>query len=245
MGHKYIFRLDDASPQMNVANWDRIEELLDAYDIKPIVGIIPDNRDPLFGDGNYGEFWSRAAKWKEKGWTIAQHGLHHKIEKADTSHCFQKVVETDSEFVGKTVSEQKEMLKAGYDIMAGNGCEPTCFFAPCHTFDGATVDAVRELGLYDFISDGYSSHAFRKNGVVFIPSMFDAPHKLIGVQTFISHPNFVTDEELEHFESFFRKHKDDFTTPADLLSDEKNIKDSRGLYGALAERAIYCIRKMR
>ena len=245
MKHRYIFRLDDACPQMNVEKWDRIEKLLDAYGIKPIVGIIPDNKDTYFGDGFCGSFWERAAAWQEKGWTIAQHGLHHLIEKADTKTCFQKVVETDSEFVGKSLDEQKEMLRKGYEILKEKGLEATCFFAPCHTFDAVTVEAIRELGFYDFISDGYSSHPYRKGGVVFIPSMFDAPHKLVGVQTFISHPNFVTDEELKNFEEFFKKHKDDFTVPAELLADEKNIKNSQGLYGKIAERAIYCIRKMR
>ncbi|MBQ7670539.1 MAG: DUF2334 domain-containing protein [Clostridia bacterium] len=245
MKHRYIFRLDDACPQMNVDNWDRIEKLLDAYGIKPIVGIIPDNKDSFFGNGYYERFWERALEWKNKGWTIAQHGLHHLIKEADTRTCFQKVVEKDSEFVGRSLSEQKEMLLRGYEIMKQKCCEPTCFFAPCHTFDSVTVEAVKELGLYDFISDGYSAHAYKKNGVVFIPWMFDAPHKLRGVQTFISHPNFLTDEDYRIFEDFFIKYKHDFIVPADLLADKNNIKNSQGLYGKIAERVIYCIRKLR
>lgn len=42
---RYIIRLDDASEIMNVSAWERIEELLDNYNIKPIVGIIPNNKD--------------------------------------------------------------------------------------------------------------------------------------------------------------------------------------------------------
>ena len=44
---RYIIRLDDASEIMNVSTWERIEELLDNYNIKPIVGIIPNNKDTL------------------------------------------------------------------------------------------------------------------------------------------------------------------------------------------------------
>ena len=44
---RYIIRLDDASEIMNVSTWERIEELLDDYNIKPIVGIIPNNKDTL------------------------------------------------------------------------------------------------------------------------------------------------------------------------------------------------------
>lgn len=45
MNH-YILRLDDASEYMDVDKWQRMETLLDKYNIKPLVGIIPDNQDP-------------------------------------------------------------------------------------------------------------------------------------------------------------------------------------------------------
>lgn len=38
---KYIMRLDDASEYMDVPKWKRMEDLLDAYHIKPLVGIFP------------------------------------------------------------------------------------------------------------------------------------------------------------------------------------------------------------
>ena len=44
----YLIRLDDASEYMNVDNWAMIEELLEKYGIKPIVGIIPKNEDKEF-----------------------------------------------------------------------------------------------------------------------------------------------------------------------------------------------------
>ena len=33
---KYIIRLDDACPNMKKDNWERVEKLLDKYNIKPI-----------------------------------------------------------------------------------------------------------------------------------------------------------------------------------------------------------------
>ena len=45
---KFILRLDDAAPTMNKEKWDKIEKILDKYNIKPIVGIIPDNKDLEF-----------------------------------------------------------------------------------------------------------------------------------------------------------------------------------------------------
>lgn len=44
----YIIRLDDACPTMNHENWRKVEKLLDKYDIRPIVGIIPNSKDDLF-----------------------------------------------------------------------------------------------------------------------------------------------------------------------------------------------------
>ena len=46
---QYIMRLDDASEYMDVEKWQRMEDLLDKYHIKPIVGVIPDNQDSDMG----------------------------------------------------------------------------------------------------------------------------------------------------------------------------------------------------
>ena len=42
---KYIMRLDDACPKRDVEKWDRIEDLLDKFNVRPLVGIIPDCKD--------------------------------------------------------------------------------------------------------------------------------------------------------------------------------------------------------
>lgn len=55
---EYCIRLDDACPQMNAEKWARIERILDKYKVKPIVGVIPENRDPDFvavADETFGE----------------------------------------------------------------------------------------------------------------------------------------------------------------------------------------------
>lgn len=38
---KYILRLDDAAERMDIVKWNRMEVLLDKYNIKPLVGVIP------------------------------------------------------------------------------------------------------------------------------------------------------------------------------------------------------------
>ena len=44
---KYIMRLDDACPRHDRERWQRMEELLTAYGVKPLVGIIPACKDPM------------------------------------------------------------------------------------------------------------------------------------------------------------------------------------------------------
>ena len=41
----YLVRLDDASEYMDIEKWKIVEGILDKYQIKPLVGIIPDNKD--------------------------------------------------------------------------------------------------------------------------------------------------------------------------------------------------------
>lgn len=42
----YIIRLDDACEKRDIKKWDRIEKILDKYNVKAIVGIIPNCKDP-------------------------------------------------------------------------------------------------------------------------------------------------------------------------------------------------------
>lgn len=69
---QYIMRLDDASEYMDVEKWQRMEDLLDKYHIKPIVGVIPDNQDSdMVGS------LSEGRTVLEKGPTLEGKGLDH------------------------------------------------------------------------------------------------------------------------------------------------------------------------
>ena len=75
---KYLIRLDDACPYMNKGKWQRMENILDKYGVKPLVGIIPANADPktMVEPEELG-FWGKAHSWEKKGWSIALHGYDH------------------------------------------------------------------------------------------------------------------------------------------------------------------------
>lgn len=57
MKRHHIIRLDDACPYDNMANWDRMEAILDAYGFEPLVGAISNWREEILlscgMDANY------------------------------------------------------------------------------------------------------------------------------------------------------------------------------------------------
>ena len=42
----YIIRLDDAAEKRDISKWNQIEQMLDAYAVKPLAGVIPCCMDP-------------------------------------------------------------------------------------------------------------------------------------------------------------------------------------------------------
>ncbi len=249
----FILRLDDACPQMNQMKWHRMEELLDQYKIQPVAGIIPDNRDKIFTEDTDSRFWEKCRIWQEKHWTIAQHGLHHTLH-THTGSRFQMAVETATEMAGKPEDIQFKMILKGYEIMKSKGIIPVCFFAPCHTFDKNTVRALnRPRPRFLFVSDGYALRPYVKQHVIFLPAIFDTPHKITGrgVQTFIFHPNNMTDSDFCMLETFLKKHAHEFVNAQDFVTrwvyEKKNSGNQcgQGIIGRMIEYAVYFIRRAR
>ena len=58
---EYIIRLDDASHFSNFKKWNKIERILDKYNIKPIVAVIPENMDNSISYSN-----GYVVNWKSK-----------------------------------------------------------------------------------------------------------------------------------------------------------------------------------
>ena len=72
------FRLDDIAPGLKRDNFKRIEEIFDEFDIKPMIGVVPQNEDSnLSVDDIDDGFWDDIRRLQDKGWIIAQHGYRH------------------------------------------------------------------------------------------------------------------------------------------------------------------------
>ncbi len=211
---KFIIRLDDACPWMKKDNWDRMEKVLDMYNIRPIVGVIPECKDMEFLKNKMiKNFWNLyPKKWQKKGWIIAQHGFNHNLTK-----------NIRTEFKGKSYDEQMRIVKNGLDILKSKGVKPICFFAPNHTFDDNTIKVCKNIHDFRFISDGCAYFPYSYNGVMFVPSVFDTPHKISrkGIFTFVYHPNNMTDKDFEYLENFIKNNLNNF---------ELNLKDLLYIY---------------
>ena len=48
---KIAVRLDDITPDMDWERFLKFKALLDRYQVKPLIGVVPQNRDPGLTDG--------------------------------------------------------------------------------------------------------------------------------------------------------------------------------------------------
>ena len=73
-----LIRLDDIAENMNWDLMKKSESLFDKYEIKPVLGVIPNNKDKeLLSYPRVDDFWQKLRNWKDKGWEISMHGYNH------------------------------------------------------------------------------------------------------------------------------------------------------------------------
>ena len=220
---QYILRLDDASDYMDVEKWQRMEDILARYGIKPLVGVIPDYRDSSLTETykQDPEFWDKTARWKEKGWELALHGCYHKYT---TEEGGINPVNKRSEFAGVPLDKQKEMIRHGVDILKSHNIEPKVFFAPSHTFDENTLIALKEESNIRIISDTIANDVYLENGFYFIPQQSGRVRKLpFNVCTFCYHPNMMKNDDFEELEIFLKGRYSNFVSVQDTKLKERKI----------------------
>lgn len=209
--NKYLIRLDDACPTMDAKKWQRIEDILDSFGVKPMVGVIPANKDSkqLLNDAD-SEFWNKVKNWEKKGWAIALHGYDHCfISEAGLSGL--NPFWARSEFAGVSLEQQKEKIRKGVAEFRTHGIDPKYFFAPAHTYDENTLQALREESNIRIISDTIATKPYRKGDFIFIPQLGGhcVEMKLSGVWTFCLHPSVMTEENFVATERFLEAHRNE------------------------------------
>ena len=233
---KYIIRLDDACDKRDIVKWDQIEVLLDKYNVKPLVGIIPNCEDKMMDKySSDKDFWNRVQSWSNKGWIIALHGYNHVY---GTKCGGINPVNKRSEFAGESLTVQKDKIRKAVALMREKGIDPMVFFAPSHTFDENTIIALKEESAIRIISDTIANDSYTENGMTFVPQQSGGvrllPFKMV---TFCYHPNAMNEEDFKVLEKFLMKHKEKFVSfPVKTSHRKKNFLDKVLCYLYFARR---------
>jgi len=202
----YLIRLDDIAENMNWDLMDRAEALFDKLDIKPVVGIIPDNKDIELLNYPKKEFnfWEQVRKWKKKGWEIGMHGTNHLYDGFCKKNDYLNLG-GNTEFCNLNYDEQLKKIQLGLKKFESEDLKIRTFFAPNHTFNNNTINALNACGINEII-DGYGIMPYTENNTKFIPQLFYKIIKLpFGFQTFQIHLNYLKEKEFNDFEVFIKK----------------------------------------
>lgn len=242
--NKYLIRLDDACPTMDAAKWQRIEDMLDRYGVRPMVGVIPANNDPKQKiDSEDFTFWDKVKSWVNKGWAIALHGYDHCYISEDGLKGLNPLW-ARSEFAGVSLEKQKEKIREGVKIFRSHGIDPQYFFAPSHTFDENTLLALKEESNIRIISDTIATKPYKDGDFIFLPQLGGhcTEMKLHGIWTFCLHPSTMTDDNLVATEQFIRERQQEF-----IGFDELNLSGlkRKTFVGHLLSWLYFTQRKLR
>ncbi len=220
MGAKYLLRFDDICPGMNWPVWRAAEGILREADIKPLLAVVPDNRDPELNITHPDPaFWDKVRGWQQLGWSIGLHGFQHRYTSESPGILGRNRY---SEFAGLPQVEQTRKLEKGLEIFREQGIRPDAWIAPAHSFDETTVRLLAELGI-DCISDGYSFRPFVcERGLVWIPQQLGRFRRMpFGTWTVCLHINSWETQELDDLQSSINRFRSSIVTLGEL----------RGRYG--------------
>ncbi|WLT30005.1 DUF2334 domain-containing protein [Geothrix sp. PMB-07] len=195
---KYLLRFDDLCPTMDWTVWDALERIMDEQGVRPILGVVPDNRDPKLSVApGAPDFWERVRRWQAKGWAIGLHGYQHTYVNAEPGLLH---LNKQSEFAGLSFEAQHEKLRLGLAIFEREGVRADVWIAPAHSFDWVTVSALNALGLR-VISDGFAFKPYRDpQGSIWVPQQFASMRPMpFGLWTFCYHPNGLSLKGIETF----------------------------------------------
>lgn len=163
---KILIRFDDICPTMSFEQFGRAVDLMETYGVKPLIGVIPDCKDPdLKIEPQREDFWEYVKSLSNKGFTIAMHGYQHIFD----SKCHGIVDKRmESEFAGHSYEVQYEKIRNGKEILKAHGISTDVFFAPAHSYDNNTIKALSQLG-FKYVSDGKSNKPFIREGIMMLP----------------------------------------------------------------------------
>lgn len=246
---QYLLRFDDLCPTMARGRWERFLPLISEFGIRPILAVVPDNRDhDLEFSAPDPEFWTQMRAMETAGAAIGLHGYTHLC----VSHGRGLVpLHRKTEFAGVVEETQQRWIHAGMAILRSHGLSPRIWVAPCHGFDRATLRVLRNEGI-SLVSDGLARGAFKRDGLIWIPQQLWGPmEKPDGLWTICVHSNTAPDSLVEKLRAFLGRHADQFTSVDRVIAESvpEEFGFAERLYGTLAlmriQRSRYRVRLSR
>ncbi len=213
---QYLLRIDDLCPTVSAEGWARLQAVVEEFSLKPILAVVPNNRDTeLNASPPDPMFWDRIKALEAAGAAIALHGYRHLCVNRGRSLIH---LNRTSEFAGVPAETQRAWIAEGLRILRGHGLNPTIWVAPRHGFDAATIGALLKEGI-SILSDGFASRPFLRHGITWIPQQLWAPlEKSSGLWTICLHPNTAGNRQVAALRSFLAAHVSQFTSVDRLLS---------------------------
>ena len=221
-----IIRFDDIAENMNWKTFNIIEKTLNELNIKPVLGVIPLNKDPelLMYEEIQENFWDKIRKWNKNGWEIAMHGTYHLYDKIVKKNYDYLNHGGNTEFCSHSLDAQNNKIKIGIDKFKSENISIRCFFAPNHTFDMNTLIALQNSGIKQVL-DGYGIMPYEENNITFIPQLFYKNYVLpFGIQTLQIHTNYFNNLDLKKFINFLILNKNKIINYDNVLLKINNNK---------------------
>lgn len=232
---KIAVRMDDITPDMDWESFRFFQELFEKTGIRPLLGIVPDCRDPkLQIEEKRADFYPYMQALKKQGYCFAMHGYQH-LYTTRKGGLFP--LNNFSEFAGVPYERQLRMLEEGRRLLSENGIETDMFMAPAHSYDRNTLRALRAAG-FRRITDGFGRAPYEYGGMIFYPISFrleDSLRQPEGCSTLVIHANTVRESERERYVRMLCDNRDKFISYAEYL---RTTPARRGKTGRMAE---YCM----
>ena len=200
-----LIRIDDVCENMNWDLMSKLESLFDNHSIKPVLGVIPNNRDEDFlSFPRNDNFWDQVRKWQVKGWEIVQHGDTHIYDRLCSKKSDYFEYGGGSEFFGHPLNVQEKRIKNGLEKFKREKINIRSFFAPNQTYDENTFIALKNCGINEVI-DGYGLMPYTEKNVKFIPQLFEKVVLLpFGIQSTKLHLHVWDENDYKKFENFIK-----------------------------------------
>ena len=213
---KIAIRIDDITADMDWDRFNRFADILDKYSVCPLIGVIPDNKDDTLAGTCREDYAAWLKERVRKGWVIAMHGYNHKYV---TKKGGLFPLNLFSEYAGRSLEEQNEMIRDGKCRLSEQGIATNIFMAPAHSFDSNTVRALKMNG-FEYITDGFGYKPFIRKDITWLPISFRRSSDIDrkdGYTTLVYHVWNMDDKDFVNFEKLLATRRDQIINYSELL----------------------------